>query len=145
MSLANLVSIALMLCLFGGVVYFLFQRRSRWTKISSGTPAVLQPRAGAPSGSLPSTLNEGPIPSWFREQPEPSDRPREDDLVSPRVDRPTTEVRPASKASATSPIIELHFLPEQQTESSKTGRAPLVAAVTEADVVEEKKDWPASA
>jgi len=137
MSLANYVSIALMLALFGGVIYFLVGRRNRRSKLGAGTPAVLQPRAGATSASLPSTLKDDARPSGFGEPPAPSDRPTEDVLPAPA---------PHSRQPAPSPMVELHFMPEQKTdEGSPTTLPPLLAAFTEADVAEDKTGWPASA
>lgn len=141
MSLASYVSIALMLALFGGVLFFLFRRRSRWSKIAIGTPAVLQPRAGSMSESLPSTLMDDTRPSRFQEPPTPSAHTTDDVRPTPA---------PQRNKPAPSPIVELHFIPEPKTEpkteeSSTTNLPPLLAAFTEADVTEGKTGWPASA
>lgn len=134
MSVASYVSIALILALFGGVVFFLFRRRSRLGKIAAGTPAVLQPRPDATSASLPSTLKDDIQPSLFRETPT-STRPSEERL------RPA----PTPRKAHPSPIVELHFIPEPKTEEEPTETVPLIAAFTEADVPEGKTGWPASA
>lgn len=136
MSVANYVSIALMLALFGGVVFFLFRRRSRWSRIATGTPAVLQPRPESTSASLPSTLKDDVRPSSYGEMSQTNER-HTDDFV-----RPAPAPR---KVARTSPIVELHFIPEPKTEEESSGSVPLVDAFTEADVREDKAGWPASA